>query len=98
MRFQGRERTIGLIRKHTEASGSKIKCMDREFYSGPMGNSTMDNSKMISGKELENSHGKMVVFTTVNGKKGNKTVKEFSLTNWGKPDKEFGKTGKILSG
>ena len=98
MKFPGQGHTTGLIKKHTEVSGLKIRCMDKEYCSGLMASYTTDNSKMINAKALENSHGKMAVFMMENGKKENKMEKEFLLTNWVKQDTEFGKTERILSG
>lgn len=67
------------MEEHIKVSGRPIKCMEKEYLSGPTEKSMMGSIFMIKRKVLVFLHGTMVVVMRVTGKMGNSMEKEKSL-------------------
>ena len=88
----------GQMVRHTQVSGSKIKCMVKVFYNGKMAKAMMVSSSTISVKEMASSHGRMAVFTKASGTRVNNTDKVHSLRLMVPSAQESGKTVATSSG
>lgn len=97
-KFPVKVSTCGPMVKHTQVSGSKIKCMEKVFYNGKMARAMMVSSLMISVKVTESSHGRMAVFTKVSGMKENNMVKVHSLKLMVQSVQVSGRTAATSSG
>jgi hypothetical protein len=98
MKYQAKESTTGLIRKHTEAPGSRTKCTAKVHFNGLMASCTRACSKMISAKATESSPGRTEESTTESGKMENRMVKASSLIRKTNREEASGRVVKILNG